>query len=299
MQYSTLNEEQIQHFLDYGYVHLKDCFPKEKARELVDLAYKRLGYDPNDSSTWAEAKVHMPAMNTMQVKEFAPKAYGAMCDLVGGEDRIKDPENVTWGDGFIANFYFGADRPWEPPSPKSGGWHKDGDFFYHFLDSPEQGLLLVVIWQDIGPQGGATYISCDSVKPVAEHLVAHPEGLHPYEGGFGSLIDQCSCFREAMGEAGDVFLLHPYMLHASSQNVSGIPRFMTNPCLTLAEPMNFNREDPDDFSPIELAVLKALGKERLDFQPTAPRREHVPPRVARQRAMLEKEKERLSTTGES
>ena len=48
---------------------------------------------------------------------------------------------------------------------------------------------------------------------------------------------------------------------------------MTNPPVVLKEPLDFNREDPDDFSLIELATLNALGVERYDFQPAAPREE--------------------------
>jgi ectoine hydroxylase-related dioxygenase (phytanoyl-CoA dioxygenase family) len=129
---------------------------------------------------------------------------------------------------------------------------------------------------------------------VARYLVEHPEGVHPFELPSGDLIRQCQCFEECTGEVGDVFLLHPYMLHASSQNVSGKPRFMTNPCLTLREPMQFNRANPDDFSPIELAVLRGLGVERLDFRLTQPRREHVPERIRKQRAMLAEEQKRLA-----
>ena len=60
-------------------------------------------------------------------------------------------------------------------------------------------------------------------------------------------------------------------LHASSPNHSGRPRFMTNPPVALKEPLNFNREDPADFSLVERGVLQALGVERYDFHPTAPR----------------------------
>jgi ectoine hydroxylase-related dioxygenase (phytanoyl-CoA dioxygenase family) len=187
-----------------------------------------------------------------------------MCDLLGGEERIKTP--VEWGDGYIVNFKLGADRPWVPPSPEAGGWHKDGDFFWHFLDSPQQGLLVIVVWRDIYPQGGGTFLAPDSIKPVAEYLNANRQGLHPFEGGFGDLIAQCNDFREFIGKAGDVVLMHPYMLHASSQNHSGKARFITNPPVALKEPMRFDRENPEDFSPVELAVLKALGVERLDYQ---------------------------------
>ena len=88
-------------------------------------------------------------------------------------------------------------------------------------------------------------------------------------------------------------LLHPYILHSASNNPSGRPRFITNPNVSLAEPMNFNRDDPAEHSLVELAVLRALDVERLDFRPTAPRERVIPEREARQARMLAEEKRRL------
>ena len=45
---------------------------------------------------------------------------------------------------------------------------------------------------------------------------------------------------------------------------------------------------------MELAVLRGLGKDRLDFKPTAPRERLVPERVQRQKKMLEEQKKRLA-----
>jgi ectoine hydroxylase-related dioxygenase (phytanoyl-CoA dioxygenase family) len=174
------------------------------------------------------------------------------------------------------------------------GWHKDGDWFRHFLDTSEQGLLSVVIWSDIYPQSGGTFVACDSVKHVAQRLFEHPEGLSP--GGFGGLIEKCEDFIELTGNAGDFVLLHPFVLHSASQNPSGRARFITNPAVSLKEPMNFNRENPDDFSPVELAVLRGLGRNRLDFKITTPRERLVPQRVQRQQRMLEEQKARLGIT---
>ena len=123
--------------------------------------------------------------------------------------------------------------------------------------------------------------SRDQVYPViARHLYAHPEGLMPNQ--FSGLIEQCSDFAEITGETGDVVLLHPFVLHAASQNPSGRPRFITNPCISLKEPLDFNRQDPADFSPIEQAVLKGLGVERLDYQITGARKRLIPEREKRQ-----------------
>jgi hypothetical protein len=290
--YRALSDEQAQHFLDKGYVVVHDCFSRRAAEEYTRTVWTRLGYDPDDPATWAEPSVHMPSHREIDVKEFAPKAWDAVCDLVGGEERIAGP--YKWGDGFIVNLWRGAERPWSPPSAAAPGWHKDGDFFRHFLDSPEQGLLTLVLWSDVRHQGGATFVAADSVGPVARFLAAHPEGVLLDEFSPPDLVGQCTEFVEATGRVGDVFLLHPYMLHAKSQNVLRRPRLITNPPVHLAEPMRFDRADPADFSLVERAVLRGLGVDRYEFRPTAPREEVVPERVHRQARMMEAERTRLA-----
>jgi hypothetical protein len=307
-EYRVLTAEQVEQFLTDGYVVIRGCFTREAAEEYAASLWTRLGYAEDDPSTWAEPSVHMPSHRAIDVATFAPRAWGAVCDLVGGPERISAAQPYIWNDGFIANLWEGADRPWADASPAAPGWHKDGDFFRHFLDSPEQGLLTLVLWSDVRHRGGATFVATDSVSPVAQFLAAHPEGVYPVEvpapeGGpepvrfsYPDLIGACSRFAEATGELGDVYLLHPYVLHAKAQNVLRLPRFITNPPLTLAEPLRFDRADPDEHSPVERAVLRALGEQRHAFTPTGPREELEPERVRRQRAMKERERERLTAT---
>ncbi len=292
MHINYLNDEQREQFLTRGHIVLHDCFSPDFARDWTDLAFVRLGYDPDDKATWTQPRVHMGSENTVEVRDFAPDAWAAMCDLCGGEERVSQP--YKWSDGFICNFGIGADKPWQAPSAQVPGWHKDGDFFRHFLDSPEQGLLTLVVWSDVIHQGGATFVACDSVPVVARFLAQHPEGLGPHQFDFRDLIGQCHDFIEVTGKPGDVVLLHPYVLHAASQNVRGVARFITNPPIHLKQPMNFNRDNPDDFSPIEQSVLRGLEVERLDFVPQAPRERFTPERVKQEHKMAAQQKARLA-----
>jgi hypothetical protein len=285
-----LDGDQVDHFLEKGYVQIPDCFDKSVADEWRALAFERLGYDPSDPKTWEEPRIHLPRMNTIEVPEFAPKAWLGMCDLMGGAERIKKP--VVWADGFICNFGIRADEPWQPPSAEVPGWHKDGDWFKHFLDSPEQGLLTIVIWSDILPQSGGTFVAPDSVGHIARYLAQYPDGLLNREAQFGQQIEKCQVFEEVTGQVGDVILIHPYMLHASSGNPSGRARFITNPAISLNEPMCFNRPD-GDYSLVEQVVLNALDTPALDWEITSERERVVPERVARQQKMLEEQKARL------
>ena len=266
---NVLSPEQVTQFLERGHIILHDCFDRDVAEQWKRHAFTRLGYDAADPATWEKSRIHMPGSQSVEVKQFAPKAWEAICAVMGGEERVRQP--CTWADNFIVNFHDGADKRWVGPRERRDGWHVDGDWFLHFLDGPEQGLLVIVVWSDIEPQGGGTFIACDSVAPVARFLAEHPEGVGPYGFSTQALIDQCTDRVEVTGKTGDVVLLHPFMLHTVSQNKSGRPRFITNPAISFTEPMDFGRQNPDDYSLVERAVLRALGVDRLDFRPTQPR----------------------------
>jgi hypothetical protein len=299
--HQVLSPDQVEDFLDHGHVVIRNCFSREAAAEYTGTLWTRLGYRPEDPATWAEPSVHMPSLRTIDVREFAPKAWQAVCDLVGGPERLAQPYPTghAWNDGFIVNLRERADDPWVEPSAAAPGWHKDGDFFRHFLDSPEQGLLTIVLWSDVDHRGGATYLAADSVGPVARYLADRPEGVRPLDFPFPDLAGQCEGFAEATGEVGDVYLIHPYLLHAKSQNALRVPRLITNPPVHLAEPMDFDRDDPDDYSLVERAVLRGLGVDRYAFTPAGPRERIVPERVRRQERMKRAEQARLAAAAGS
>ena len=46
--------------------------------------------------------------------------------------------------------------------------------FRHYLDSPEQGLLMLTYWGDVGPRSGGTFIA-----PVRPPALPHPHLLVP------------------------------------------------------------------------------------------------------------------------
>lgn len=205
------------------------------------------------------------------MREFCPKAWSAICELCGGEDRIDTGSSSTPGldasvqdislsvinDGFIVNVGSKADEAkWKQAAQQglaSGAdnltpaqqklldphdrdnWHVDGDFFHHFLDSKEQALLPIVLFKDIKIGGGGTMICPDAIPTMAKHLAAHPEGLmpdmtpiegreKPYKDFNHGFFDEAvrpvakDKFRTAIGKAGDIYLLHPLMVHSAAPN---------------------------------------------------------------------------------
>ena len=283
--FTTITPDQERHFLEKGYLVMEGCVEPALVKEWTDHACVRLGVTRDDPGTWDKVKdiVWMDHDLRAPVRRVSPRAWGAILDVAGGEERLETRvvslpvsghfttiNSFEWSDAFIVNFRRGRGEPWVPPSAAAKGWHKDGSYFLHFLDSREQSLLTIVLWSDVASRGGGTFLATDSIRVVARYLRDHPEGVEP--GVFGTLIDQCSDFVEVTGKAGTFIILHPFMLHASSNNQSGIPRFMTNPPVILREHMNLNRPNPADFSLLERTTLHALGLERVDFRPTVPRR---------------------------
>ena len=109
-----------------------------------------------------------------------------------------------------------------------------------------------------------------------------------------------SCFVEATGEVGDVYLLHPFMLHCATPNPLRRVRVITNPPVTLREPHRFDRAgDDDQHSLVELKTIRAiLGGEgrgdRLDgWKITGPREKLVPQRIREQEESKKEEIKRL------
>ncbi len=262
-----LTPEQREQFLAEGYLVIKGAFPRERSLEWVHEECAHAGYDVDDPATWRKDYVRVDLSHPETLAECAPDAWQASCDLMGGIGRVQNRPRISV---FAMNFKQGSDQPFQPPSASSRGWHKDGWHFRHFLDSPEQGLLGIPLFTDVLPQGGATFIAADSVPVVARFLADHPEGVLPDDFDPKTLLAECKDFREATGDAGDVYLLHPYLLHAVSQNVLQRPRAIANLCFELREPMCFNRTD-GDYSPIEAAILRGLGVDDYGFQPTEPR----------------------------
>jgi len=100
-------------------------------------------------------------------------------------------------------------------------------------------------------------------------------------------------FVEATGSVGDVYLLHPLMMHTASNNQLRQVRVITNPPVSVKEPFCFDRED-GGYSVVERKTLRAVGRERLvGWEVKGERQRIVPERVRVQEEMKRKEAERL------
>ncbi|KAI0603043.1 hypothetical protein F4775DRAFT_9758 [Biscogniauxia sp. FL1348] len=316
---APLSENEKAFFLKNGYLKLTNCFTREQAAAATADLWTRLGMSPTDPATWTCARTHMPSHRAFDCAVFAPKAWAAICELCGGEDRV-DPASRQWRDSFIVNL--GSPRKEEEgketeENPRDlDNWHVDGDFFVHYLDSPEQALLVIPLFSDVVPCGGGATMLCPGAIPrVARWLRDHPAGVSPRmvprgEPGFPDARNAAwyrdvvagvadDDFVEACGSVGDVYLLHPLMVHSATANPRRRVRVITNPPVSLREPHCFDRgQDGGAYSLVERKTMADAGAgedgEALrGWRIEGPRERLVPERVRIQEEMKREEVRRL------
>lgn len=295
MDLKVLSEEQVEHFIEYGYVKLAEAFPRENALAAQDYVWQQVekqGVLRNDRSTWTIPRVHLRELYDTPVFQACAtqRLADAIEDLVGRDRWARRDQHKIDGWGWWpVNFAVGAEKPWDIPTEK---WHWDGQHFRHYVDSPDQGLLLLCVFSDIGSHGGGSVVAEGTHNLVARYLAQFPDGLEHKEALHGfetshpwiaELVGRKTgeeqsanenrverfmspqtdadgfrlCVVEATAMAGDVFMCHPFLYHAGAQNHAGVPRFLCNRTTPLKERMNFQRSD-GNYSPVELSIRKAL-----------------------------------------
>jgi len=296
--YKVLTQEQVDHFMERGWVVLRNAVPKETMDKFERDLWVRLNMDPKDKSTWTREELHMPTHIKEHMSKFAPLVWEASGDLLGGTDKIHYKSNYT-GNGFIANLGSPEFDPNEVIDPRDlTNWHVDGDWFRHFLDCECQALETLILWSDVEPRAGPTYVCPDGIAKVAEWLKEHPEGADVMADENGErivpkLVKESNVFDECIGKKGDVFLCHPLLPHSRQRNYIRNERFITNPCVNRNEPFNLNRSNPDDYCLVELKTLHDLNANAVDFKPTRERKRWVPTTLARANKTIEAEVERM------
>ena len=117
-----------------------------------------------------------------------------------------------------------------PESPYDGNWHVDGSHFNpHLLTSPEQSAILLPMLRDVSPGGGNTLVLRNSHFLIASFL--HNNGSRGVSQRrlieYASFLVQTAQFSDfvevAPAEAGDLLIMHPFVVHTSSRSEVGKP----------------------------------------------------------------------------
>ncbi|MFD6096443.1 phytanoyl-CoA dioxygenase family protein [Nocardiopsis flavescens] len=251
-----LTDRDVEAFVDDGFVALRGAFPRELADQGRELLWKDLGCDPDDPATWTRPVVRLGGYHALPFREAAtaPALLDAFDRLVG-EGRWLRP-------GGLGTF------PVRFPSeedPGDAGWHLDASFAGERgearvnLRSRGRALLMLFLFSDVGPDDAPTRIRVGSHRDLPPLLEGAGEEGREFMDLCGAAVPASEGRPEALatGEAGDVFLCHPFLVHAAQPHRGTTPRFMAQPPLLPVGEFDLDAERP---TPVERAVIGALGR---------------------------------------
>jgi len=262
-QSRALSAAQIEQFIQDGFVGIDRAFPKRLAEEARAIMWRDLACDPDDPASWTRPVIRLDGYGDEPFRLAAntPVLHTAFDQLIGrGRWRPRDGLGT-----FPVRFP-------HPDDPGDAGWHVDVSFpppngsldeTRDFSDwrvnitSRGRALLMLFLFSDVGEHDAPTRIKVGSHRDVARLLEPAGEaGLSLAElGRFGAKLDRPLAL--AAGEAGTVYLCHPFLVHAAQKHRGKQPRFLAQPPLHPAEPFRLDRAD-GAYSPAELAIRLAL-----------------------------------------
>ena len=254
-----LSPGQISAFLAEGYVALPGAVPAGLARACQDVVWSELGQRGvrrDDPATWTAPVVRIACPEGGPFAEAGTRpAVQAACDQLIGPGRWRRRAGV--GGTIPVRFPSEAD-------PGDAGWHIEASY----LDGGQQrvnvhsrarGLLALYLLTDVDADSAPTRLRPGSHLDVPRLLApAGQAGMDATEAG--QVAARASAHQPvvlATGRAGDVFLCHPFLVHAASWPHRGrFPRMVAQPAVAL------HSEYPlaGSPSPAEQAILAGLDQ---------------------------------------
>jgi hypothetical protein len=245
------SERFIAHFHDHGWVRIRGAFDAEAARAMRDSVWRALenvGMHRDRPSTWTmERPPHLQHLkDDPAFQKVGTSTLLSAIDAILGAVPYKKPKN--WGAFFLA---FPCKAPWRIPT---SGWHIDAYYASQLL--PVRGVKTFALFGDIAPRGGGTLMVSGSHRLVHMWFQDSPPPrgarsvqmrrllqMQPYVRDLhspGDAEERMERFMrrvedvdgiplqvvEATGDAGDVILMHPLVMHVAAPNNAIEPRFM-------------------------------------------------------------------------
>ncbi|MEW2352579.1 phytanoyl-CoA dioxygenase [Spirillospora sp. NPDC029432] len=256
-----LDGAQVEAFIEDGFVRIGGAFPAEVAAACREIIWRDIDGDPDDPDTWPRPVIGLPgyADEPFLAAVNAPRLHAAFDALVG-RGRWTPRDDLG---GFVVRFPGGGPAVVD-------GWHIDASFPGDDLDdymswrvnvaSRDCALRMFFLFSDVGEDDAPTRIRVRSHADAARVLEPEGEaGLDARE--LAARADAATGHRPvayATGSAGDVYLCHPFLVHAGQPHHGTSPRFLGQPKLEPARPLQL--EGGDSYSPVETAIRRALGR---------------------------------------
>jgi phytanoyl-CoA dioxygenase PhyH len=235
---------------------------RELAEEARAILWRDTGCNPDDPSTWTKPVVRLgfysqppfvAAANTATLRRAFDQSVGPGRWVPRGNlgtFPIRFPSSDDPGDaGWHSDASFGTEKP---------------DFMSWRVNVYSKGraLLMLFLFSDVGPNDAPTRIRVGSHLEMARLLApAAEEGHSLGDLARHEFAETAHCPEvTATGDAGTVYLCHPFLVHAAQPHQGTRPRFMAQPPLLPASgQLQLTRED-GDYAPVEVAIRHAIGQ---------------------------------------
>jgi Phytanoyl-CoA dioxygenase (PhyH) len=259
LETGQLSREQIESFINEGFIKIDNAFPTAVADECRDILWKATKCNPDDPRTWIHPVIRIPELAHEPFKNAAntPILHNAFDQLAGKGNWLP---RMTLGSFPIR---FPSNQP-----ANDTGWHVDasfpGDNADNYLEwrininSKGRALLMLFLFSNVSERDAPTVIKPGSHLGVAKILKpAGAKGLSFME--LAKKLHTLPTYKEALatGSAGTVYLCHPFIVHAAQDHRGETPKFMAQPPLLPREDFNYSRSETD-LCPIEKAILKGI-----------------------------------------
>jgi hypothetical protein len=215
----ALSDAQIASFIADGFVRIDNAFPTELADECRAILWKDTGVSPDNPATWTKPVIRLGM--------YAQPPFRAAANT----EILRAAYDQLVGKGRWLPPQALGTFPVRFPSPKDpgdAGWHVDVSFGENTPDFMEwranvsskgRQLLMLFLFSEIGDNDAPTRIRA------------------------GSHLGIC----------------HPFLVHAAQPHRGTRVKFMAQPPLLPAKPLELERAD-GDYSPVEIAIRTALER---------------------------------------
>jgi Phytanoyl-CoA dioxygenase (PhyH) len=254
--HEVFDDAQVEGFVRDGAIKLSGAFPREVADECRSRLWAATGCDEHDPATWTRPVIRIDYRDDPPFAAAAtsPRLHAAF-DQLAGPGRWRPRTGLGT---FPIRFPSAAD-------PGDAGWHIEstgvGPDGRPRIDpaSRERVLLLLFLFSEVGPDDAPTRVRLGSHRDAAAALAdAGPDGADFFDvaSRLGASAERPET--PATGAPGDVWLCHPFVVHAAQAHHGRRPRFMAQPPLPGTQDIDPGRPAQQQ-SPVERAIAGVLG----------------------------------------
>lgn len=265
-----LSESDVAAFERDGFVCLRGAFSPETAAAGVEILYEAIRsehplFDPADASTYPGPKfLHLGSDAPPFATAASSATVAAACNALVGEGRWTPRTGLGT---FPIRFP-------HPESAQDDGWHidvsiprPDGDWWVN-VATRNRALLSLWLFTDVTEEDAPTRIRVGSHRRMAAALA--PFGRAGVSGfDTARLVDvEDLPVVTATGRPGDVFLCHPFLIHAAGSHPASI-RILAQP--DIAHDSGCGTWRPDGaYSAVERSIRDGITDAGIDVPSIAP-----------------------------